>query len=344
MSQTTSQTVQSADVDQLPVAASSRREVPRAASPLAAAMLLFASLLATPVTAETVLVPWLPNALPAVGFGNPLSALRVRTSGSAYARSSDISLCCLGDAGSFSESETFFIEPGDYEQSIEFTELAAARHGDVSATSIAVSQAEFGKLRAAAIASNTAGGYSSSGAESVLEFLDVFSLYPGQVPSFSAVWDVHGQVSAIPGQGGARAFGQLWMFPFGPLPQPFAMFQAQYYSSSYFEPGKTRLVEVLGSTKNLPPGSSYWVYGRLSVEASRVNDQIVEWGNAGTSFAEFRDTAEFFFTPDPGTPADSYTTASGFIYPTIPEPASAGMLAIGLLCIAMYRVAGRAKV
>ena len=294
-------------------------------------------------SAGTVLVPGLPS-LPAVGFGNPMSALRVNTSGRASATSS--SPLFTGDIDSFSELNTDFIETGDYGQSLSVGKIASAVSGSVVAVSGTESEVGFGRLRATAEASNSAGGFSDVQASASVDFLDLFRLSPDGTDKFSfeTAWNVDGTVGgAVPNEGGASAFAALWIFEFtgGPFPPVGGQFQAQYYTDASYSIGQITRHTILGSTKDLNPGTWYWIFGRLNVSASRVNDTAVEWGNAGAAFADFSHTAQLIIQPSPGTPATAYTTASGWDYQTaIPEPAGVALLGIGAASLMARRRRG----
>jgi hypothetical protein len=199
-----------------------------------------------------VLVPGLPNTLPAVGVDNGLSALRVRTGGSTTAQSNDPNLG--GPAGdSFADPSVENLFTSDYHDTLHVMKSASATSGPVHAVATAVGNAAFGELRASAFASNTKGGFYDARASVVVEFIDEIQIKPGSDNfNFSATWAVDGQVTgAADGRGFPYILAQGWVFPFGPFPPQFASFDAQEYVGTFRQFGMADQVTELGDMKNL---------------------------------------------------------------------------------------------
>jgi hypothetical protein len=294
--------------------------------------ILFVS--ATPAVALVVL-PGIPDPLPAVGNGNSLSALRVKTSGSTFAWGELAGSTVSRDG--FNETETLFTE--DYHDTAALSHTATSASGGVHVLSLANGSAGFGKLRGSALAFNTLDntvGFFDVTTSVAVEFLDVFTVAAGggPKPNFKVQWSVDGSATSVP-LGSASADTQLWMFPFGPFPQPGANFSGIAYHSDTRLPGSAPFVIDIGDTNPetgaviFAPGR-YWIYGRVDLFATRVADSPNQFGFQGASSADFLDTITLSITPDESTPDATFTTNSGYDYAPLPEPATWTLLGLGL--------------
>jgi hypothetical protein len=298
----------------------SRRPTTVAAAAFCA--ILFCTVWAPPAAAGTVIVPGMPTP-PQVGLnGLPLAALRVNMSGIA---SADLFGFPPG-ADSFSESNTEFVEPGEFGTFLNVNHAINVTAGDNFSAAVGAANTGFGRLSASATALTTipGPGLAQARASVATEFIDVLELdpnNPNDMLNLSSTWNVNGSIT-----GAASAFGQVWIFPFGPFPPPGGQFLANFYKAVSLQPGAVPADTLLGSLSDLPRGTKLWIYGRLDVFAART-------AAAGISVADFSHTAQLFIDPAPGTPAGAFTTASGADYTTpVPEPTSLNLLAaIGLL-------------
>lgn len=294
-------------------------------------IILFVS--ATPAWA-LVAIPGIPAPMPLVGNGNSLTALRVKTSVSAFA---------LGELGGSvvstdgnNETETLFTE--DYDDTLHLGHGATAQSGDVFVTAAVDGTAGFGVLRGSASVINTVGptnGFFHANANVVVEFLDVFTAIDNNLANLNFIIDyaVDGSVNSVP-LGSASAKSEVWIFPFGPFPQPGANILGNNYRLETQAAGSAPFVTHVGDLTSdgsviFAPGQ-YWMCGRVELTAARVADSPNQFGFQGHSGADFSHTITLAITPGPATPNARFTTISGYNYAPPPEPTTWTLLGLGL--------------
>jgi hypothetical protein len=310
----------------------------------------FRSLISGSATAlkYTVLCGWAMHAsaellpaitgFPAVSFANGLSAVRYQMSGAVTIINPDPVAGLPPAADGFSEQGTLFIS--DFKDSFKNDLSAGVQSGTAEGTVIGRADAGFGKLRASAVASG-GGGYIDAVSQVKVSFIDMVEVGGDNTIAhhFDIDWKVDGSVQAVTGRGGAAAFAQLWVFPFGPLPQALGQFEGTSYRGSFWQVGQSPIDNAIGTTDNLEPGSRYWIYGELLVLANRnERDGNVVVTPKSTSRADFMDTVQLFIDPSSDSPGSFLISAAGYDYTSpIPEPTSWLMLCAGLSTIMLSR-------
>jgi hypothetical protein len=263
-------------------------------------------------------LPGIPSALPAVGVPpNGLSAVRYSMGGGVTVLGPVPPATLAADG--FSDGSTQY--PTSYDTTIQKTLGAGAESGSANGTAVGNASAGFGTLRASAVASG-GGGYVVATSAVTVSFIDLIQVdgVGGIRYNFDIKWKTDGTVSAMVGEGSATALAQLWLFPFGTWPQPGQPFFGQSYRSSRWEIGQVN--GSIGTSKDLPAGARFWVYGQLEVTAARGEPSGTSVETPfSTARADFMDTVQLFIDPGAGSPDASVTSVSGWDYATpVPEP------------------------
>ncbi len=290
------------------------------------AFLIYGGLQTPPAEALTVL-PGIPGGFPTVGFGQALSAVRYSMSGGAIVIDPS-----SGGAGGDGFGREDSLVTSNFAAVLTQNLGADVQIGTAEALVTGRASAGFGTLRAAAVASG-GGGFVDATAGVTVSFIDVIEIGgDGQsVLNFDINWKVGGTVSAT--RGSATAFAQLWIFPFGPLPPQGVQFAGNSYVGSSWSSARASVIDTrLGEFKDLPTGSKYWLFGQLSVFASRGEPVVVD-SPQHTARADFMDTVELFIDPSRDSPAGAFlTSASGHTYASpVPVPGVGALLG---LCVA----------
>jgi hypothetical protein len=288
------------------------------------------------IHASAELLPANAGGFPAVSFANGLSAVRYQMSGAVTVISPVPGLPPAADG--FSEQGTLFTS--DFSDSFKKNLSADALSGTAQGTVIGRADAGFVKLRASAVATG-GGGYVDARSQVKVSFIDMVEVGGDStvLHHFDINWKVDGIVEAPAGRGGAGAFAQLWVFPFGPLPSSGAPFHGTSYRASSWQLGQTPIDNAIGTTDNLEAGSRYWLYGELTVVANRnERDGEVVITPILTSRADFMDTVQLFIDPSSDSPGSFLISAAGHNYTSpVPEPTSWLMLCAGLAVMKFSR-------
>lgn len=231
-----------------------------------------------------------------------------------------------------------------------YTDMLEATVGDWStisgttqAEAAASGTAAFGVLRGGAGVS-LVGGPAEARAQVIVEFWD-FNQFQSRDPNqrtsnFSIDWKTDGIIDGF-----GSAIAELWIIEsLGQTSSPSGFTnQGVYIRHTWDSSGKTRL--QIGDSSDFVLGNRYWLYGRLTVSASRNHNFFADGSITSSSHANFLSTAQVFIDAAPDRPDLFMTSVSGYDYRTpapVPAPSTLVLALTGLPVIGLMR--GRRKI
>ena len=302
--------------------------------------------LASPGRAAFEVVPAIPLALDA-GLFNGTGTL-------AYSMSGRVSAFDFAGGPPFTSGDDFSAQNRALAQQASFALAdirgADAQFGGSEALAQGSASAAFGTLRASANAAGGGFGRYEAEANVTVSFVDLVQIDAnGDLSTgFLITWAVNGSASAVPGQGFAGAFAELWVVPFDLLPPrggPLRGMYRSFNSTSAGEPFESAVGSMIENPE-VVTGAKFWIVGTLTVGATSFKRCCAEGESPiASSRADFDDTAELFIDPPPGA---SLTAASGKDYRTpapVPEPSTLVMLCagFGVIGLMLRRLPGDAR-
>jgi hypothetical protein len=200
---------------------------------------------------------------------------------------------------------------------------------------------------AGATNARVANGQATANAQMTLEFQDVIQIT--KAGHLGINWHVEGELDGVQHPtlptafAASSAVAELYVWPFPSVPNTGQSFPFEWFARMTFQPGQdSTAIGSIGEKFNKPPGSRWWVYGRLTVQsnADALNAPLLGLipPNSLETGASFGNSARLFIDPDPETPDAAFISNSGHSYATpVPEPCSLAIFAGGALAILARR-------